>query len=378
MLTVGNDDDKITTCLPKLDDGRKAKMTRDEMLALLSELIACHSPPGEETEIDAVIRREFEKTGAQVWQDDATNLVAHLPGEGPRVMVCAHKDEIGMVVAQVQDDGRLRVENCGGALAWKYGEGPVDVIADGGDIVRGILSVGSVHTRTGPLYELRSSRALTWDLVTIFTGLSRSELEAKGVHVGSRAVVARERKQVQRLGEYVASFALDDRMGLTALVAGLRAVALAAEGAGTNTQAGLYFVATHGEEAGMLGAVRAAHLLQPDVCIALDTSPVVPELPLAVDARPVIWYRERAYHNKAESDRLLRLANELGFGAQPCLYTAAGSDAGRVKQEGLAGRTVCFGFARDNSHGFEIAHIDSLVNVTRLLVRYLGQIGSKD
>jgi len=31
----------------------------------------------------------------------------------------------------------------------------------------------------------------------------------------------------------------------------------------------------------------------------------------------------------------------------------------------------CFGFARDNSHGYEIAHVDSLVNVTRLLLAYL-------
>jgi putative aminopeptidase FrvX len=68
------------------------------------------------------------------------------------------------------------------------------------------------------------------------------------------------------------------------------------------------------------------------------------------------------------------LGKELGFGAQACVYAASGSDAGRIKREGLAGRTVCFGFARDNSHGYEIAHRDSLVNVFRLLVAYLNQI----
>jgi putative aminopeptidase FrvX len=124
----------------------------------------------------------------------------------------------------------------------------------------------------------------------------------------------------------------------------------------------------------MLGAVRAAQLLQPDVCVALDTSPVAHGTPLVLDERPVIWYRERAYHNKDECDRLLQLADELGFGAQPCLYQASGSDAGRIKEVGLAGRTVCFGFARDNSHGFEITHVDSIVNVTHLLMRYLEQI----
>jgi putative aminopeptidase FrvX len=341
------------------------------MLGLLAELVACHSPPGEEREVDAVIRREFEATGTQVWQDDTTNLYAHLPGSGPKVMVCAHKDEIGMAITAVDDDGRLRVENCGGSRPWKYGEGPVDVIADDGAIVRGILSVGSVHTTTGPVRLLDRDRALTWDLMTIFTGLSKDELAGRGIHVGSRAVVARERKQVQPLGEYIASFALDDRMGLVAIIAAL------GELAGKGSEDGrpdLYFVATHGEEVGMLGAVRAAQLLRPDVCVALDTSPVAHGTPLALDARPVIWYRERSYHTKSECDRLLRIAGQIKTEAQPCLYAASGSDAGRLREEGLAGRTVCFGFARDNSHGFEIAHIDSLVNVTRLLVAYLKEI----
>ena len=348
-------------------------MQRDEMLALLSELIACHSPAGEEREIDAVLRRELQVTKAEVWQDGTSNLIAHLPGTGPRVMVCAHKDEIGMIVTTVRDDGRLEVQNCGGARPWKYGEGPVDVIADDGHAVRGVLSVGSVHTKMGPVPELDTKRPLTWDLVTIFTGLGPAELEEEGIHVGSRAVVARERKEIQRLGDYIASFALDDRMGLVALVAGLRAMSQEENGI-AGAQPDLYFVAAHGEEVGMLGAMRAARRIEPEVCIALDTSPVAHGTPLVVDARPVVWYGERAYHNKTECDRLLGLARELGFGAQACVYAASGSDAGRIKQAGLADRTVCFGFARDNSHGFEIAHVDSLAHVTRLLVAYLRQL----
>jgi putative aminopeptidase FrvX len=343
-------------------------MDREQMLDLLSELIACHSPAGEEREIDALVRRKFEAAGGRVWQDGATNLYAHLPGPGTKIMVCAHKDEIGMAITAVEETGRLRVENCGGARPWKYGEGPVDVIADDGSLLRGVLSVGSVHTKSGPIPELDQNRPLTWDLMTIFTGLEREALAAKGIHVGSRAVVARERKQVQRLGSYIASFALDDRMGLVAIIAALHAMASEQQ---PDAGPDLYFVATHGEEVGMLGAVRAAQLIQPQLCVALDTSPVAHGTPLSLDARPVVWYRERAYHNKEECDRLLVLAAELGFGAQACLYAASGSDAGRIKDLGLADRTVCFGFARDNSHGYEIAHVDAIVNVTQLLIAYL-------
>jgi putative aminopeptidase FrvX len=331
---------------------------------LLTSFLSCHSPPGEEwREIEGVVRREMEAAGVPVERDDAGSLTARLPGDGPRVMVCAHMDEIGMVVNRVEADGRLRVENCGGAWPWKYGEGPVDLL--GRELVRGVLSVGSVHTNTGVVHELKASRALTWDLVSVFTGRSAAELAEKGVRVGTRAVVARERKQPQLLGDYVASFALDDRMGLVALIAGLR------EMANRSHAADLYFVATTGEEAGMLGAARAAQRIRPEVCVALDTSPVAAGTPLVVDARPVIWYRGAVYNDKRECDRLYELAESLGMGAQACLYSAAASDAGKVKQLGLTGRSVCFGFARDNSHGYEIAHAGSLENVTRLLVEYL-------
>ena len=97
-------------------------MEQKEMLDLLAELIACHAPSGDEREIEPVIRREFAATGVNVWQDGATNLYAHVPGEGPKVMICAHKDELGMIVTDVLADGRLCVRNIGGSFPWKYGE----------------------------------------------------------------------------------------------------------------------------------------------------------------------------------------------------------------------------------------------------------------
>lgn len=344
-------------------------MTQAEMLQLLDELLKHHAPPGDEADIEPVIRREFEATGALIWRDGASNLYAHVPGNGPKVMICAHKDELGMIVTAVEPDGRLRVRNIGGSFPWKYGEGPVDILTDGGDTLRAILSVGSLHTRTGVMHELKTARALTWDLVTLYTGLTPDELTARGVHVGSRAVVARERKGIQRVGNMIASYALDDRMGLVSLIAALREVV-----AGPQRELNLFFVATTSEEIGLVGAVRAAQLIEPEICIALDTSPVTHDTPTIIDDRPVIWYGEAAFNNKRDCDTLLRLAGELGFGAQPVVYDGAGSDAGGVKRAGLASRTVAFGFARDNSHGFEIAHPGSLGNVTRLLLAYLDQL----
>lgn len=345
-------------------------MDTDALLSLFQTLVRAHGPPGAEAEVEAAIGRELDALGVRWWADAVPNLYARLPGEGLKVMVCAHKDEIGMVVTEVLANGRLRLAPCGGAFPWKYGEGPVEVLTQNGAPVRGVLSAGSIHTRKGPLHELKASRAWTWDLATVFTGLSPEALKERGVGVGCRAVVARERKTVERLGDYFASYAMDDRIGVTILLAALRA--LHEDPKRPNHR--FDFVITHGEELGMLGAVRAAHKLQPDVCVAIDTSPVTPDLPLSLDGRPVVWFSEATFNNTAECHRLLELADGLGFGAQPAAYTAAASDAGRIKQHGLADRTVCFGPARDNSHGFEIAHVQAPANVATLLVAYLKQL----
>jgi len=157
-------------------------------------------------------------------------------------------------------------------------------------------------------------------------------------------VVARERKRVERLGDYVGCYAMDDRIGCAAIVGAARQ--LSASDQSLNVD--VHFVITHGEEIGMIGAVRAAQLLKPDVCVAIDTSPVTDDSPLALDARPVVWYREATYNSKPECDRVVALAQELGFGAQRVVYAGAASDAGRIKQYRLfeTALTYSFGFAQ--------------------------------
>lgn len=346
------------------------ELNRDEMLTLLAGMLASHGPIGDEREIDAVVLREFRATGALTWQDGMSNIYAHVPGDGPRVMVAAHKDELGLIVTHIEDDGCLRVKPLGGAWPWKYGEGPLDVIADNGEIVTAILSFGSTHTRSGPMGEFRrGERTPAWNDVKLFTGMLPQELSQRGVHVGSRAVIARSRKRLKYLpNDHIACFAFDDRMGLTSLVFALRHLLR------QPVAADLYLVATTAEETGYLGARRAAQVLRPDIMIALDTSPVTPDTPTTLDARPVVWYDEAAPNSLSDCNAFVRLAGELGFGAWPVVYEHAGSDAGGVRRIGLADRTVALGFPRLNSHGYEIAQADALVNVTRLLLAWLRQL----
>ena len=156
-------------------------MNQEEMLELLDELIRAHGPIGDEREVEAVILREFEATGAKVWQDGMSNITAQVPGDGPKVLIAAHKDELGMIITHMADDGVLKVAPLGGPWPWKYGEGPLDIIATDGTIVPGVLSYGATHTRSGPVGEYRKgTRTPAWEDVTVFTGMSRAELRSGG------------------------------------------------------------------------------------------------------------------------------------------------------------------------------------------------------
>ena len=123
---------------------------------------------GDEREIEAVVLREFAATGAKTWQDGMSNIIAHVPGDGPRVVVAAHKDELGLIISHMAEDGVLRVLPLGGPRPWKYGEGPIDIIADDGQIIPSVLSLGSTHTRSGPVGEFhKGTRTPDWDDVTL-------------------------------------------------------------------------------------------------------------------------------------------------------------------------------------------------------------------
>src|SRR4051812_45832518 len=97
---------------------------------LLAELVAAPGPPGEEEAIRAVVARHLDLLGVAHRTDAKGNLLAWLGGEEPArpdVVVAAHLDEIALMVTSVEADGGLSVSALGGAHAWKWGEGPVEV-----------------------------------------------------------------------------------------------------------------------------------------------------------------------------------------------------------------------------------------------------------
>lgn len=345
-------------------DGSWAART-GRLLDTLRELCEAHSPVGCEREVDAVVLRQLEPCATRTWQDAAGNVLAYFEGRrhDHPLQLTAHKDELGMIVKRIEPDGRLRIQNLGGMHPFKYGEGPVDVLGDGGAVVPGVLCFGSMHVSDeSPIEKVKAGReAMKWSRAYIDCKLGRAELAERGVHVGSKVALGRARKRPHLLGDFVCAYALDDKGGVAVL---LELARLLHEDPPPQD---VYFIISSTEEIGGGAAAFAARSLPGEALIALEVAPAMPEYDVSNDARPVLLYADsKNVYDEALNARAASLAAASGIEVQRAVVSSYGSDASMARAAGAAPRIGLFAFPVENTHGYELAHLGGLANTLRL------------
>ncbi|GAB4457661.1 MAG: M20/M25/M40 family metallo-hydrolase [Armatimonadaceae bacterium] len=342
---------------------------------LLAHLIAEPGPPGQEDVIRRAVAEYLEVLKLPYRTDVKGNLLTWLGDScpnNPEIVVMAHLDEIALLVREIDFEGQLRVSPLGGAHPWKWGEGPVEAL--GNEPVPGVLSFGSIHT-TAPQAvapQVRDGRPLTWDMARIFTGLTPEALHRKGIGIGSRVVLARQRRTLWQIGgNRIASYFLDDRADLVSWLLALQYLkqdpSLAAER--------ILFVATVSEEVGGEGALFLLQEYRPPVCIALEIGPSTPDAPFPIDACPTLWVTDSFSTMTPQDIRLVQeAADETGVGLHRQAVTRGGSDASCAASRGLCARPITLAFAAENSHGFEIMHEDAPQHLAILANRVIKKL----
>ena len=347
-----------------------------DSLELVRELVALPGPPGQETLVREAMAAHAGRLGCAQETDARGNLLLALPGakrvpERPDIVVMAHLDEIALLVVRVEADGRLVVTNLGGAYPWKWGEGPVQILAFE-EALTGILSFGSIHTNDPSSVAAQArERALTWADARVFTGLSAEVLAARGVRAGTRVALHPSRRGVTEMGDFVAAPFLDDRADLAAML-------LALAGLGKTTgdwHQRVLFAATAAEEVGGHGALWLLRQRPATVGIALEIGPGVPESPFELDDQPTVWVTDSySAMQSGDIDRVARAAATIGQRPHFQALSRGGSDASCAASHGLVARPITLAFAAENSHGYEIMHRQAVPNLAALLTATLREI----
>lgn len=221
----------------------------------LQKITAIRGLSGDEAEVAAFVKEQFAPLCDEVTVDVMSNVIARKKGDGPRVMFCAHMDEIGLMVVNIEEDGSLRLGNVGGVDPRILPGQRVTVF--GRKTLSGVIGAKAPHL----LSEEERKKNYRREDLYVDLGLPVEEVR-KLVDIGDQVQLAHRYTELQNGRAAVKT--CDDRACVAIMYRALQLLQ------NMKHEADLYFVASAQEEVGSRGAGTSAFALEPDFAVALD------------------------------------------------------------------------------------------------------------
>ena len=229
--------------------------------AFLKELLDARSPSGYEDEARSVVRRHIEKIADAFEVDALGNCLATLHAKGsPTLMLAGHIDELGLIVKHVDAKGYLYFDVIGGHDRSLISGRRVSILGRKG-IVKGVVGKRALHLMSP---EDRKKVPLLHQM-WIDVGAQDREEALSFITIGDPAVYDQSFELIR--GSVATARAFDNKTGAYAVNETLKRLAKTKK-----RTAKVVAVSTSQEEIGVRGATTAAHLVNPDVGIAVDVS----------------------------------------------------------------------------------------------------------
>lgn len=260
----------------------------------------------------------------QMRVDSMGNLIAFKKGAkstGNKLMICAHMDEVGLIIRQITDDGYLKFAAIGGidrrVLIGKR-------VFVGWNRVPGIIGLKAVHLTTA---EERGKVPKLQDYYLDIGAGSKEEAE-KLVCLGDFAVFDNECLEFGN-GMFKAK-AIDDRVGCAVMLTLIK----------RELPMDCTFVFTVQEEVGTRGAFGAAFSVTPEIALVLETTTAA-DLPgisgqkrvCEVGKGPVISLVDSGtIYDKPLFHLLCDTADSVGIPWQVKHYIAGGNDSRAIQR----------------------------------------------
>ena len=346
------------------------------MLTMMQELTEALGVPGQEDEVRGVMARYLAPFG-EIVRDKLGGIAVRkagttAAGEHPRVLVAGHMDEVGYMVTLITEEGFLKFQPLGGWWEQVMLAQRVRIRTRRGDLL-GVT--GSKPPHILPADERNKIVQKRDMFIDIGLGSRAAVLEA-GVRPGDPIVPVCPFTMLADPQMLLAK-AWDNRMGCAL------AVELCRRLAGEPHPNILFAGATVQEEVGLRGAATLAHLVEPDVGIALDVG-IAGDIPgvKAEDAQgklgrgPVVLVFDGSL---IPNTRLRNLVSDVaeaeGIAIQYDWMAAGGTDAGRMQLFGPGVPSIALGVpARYIHSAASLIHRHDFEEAARLLAALLRRL----
>ena len=226
---------------------------------ILHQMLLTASPSGSEEQITTLFAEQIRPFVDEVYTDVNGNCIAHKKGSGPKVMLMAHADEIGLMISYIDDRGFLYFKEIGGIDTNILPGQRVSIMGQQGP-VSGVIGKKPIHLQD----KSENTKQLEpEDLWIDIAAKDKADALSK-VQIGDVATL--QGSPVLLNGTLLLSRSLDDKIGLAVLMG------LAQNLQSIHTDKDIYLVASVQEELGARGAKMITEAIRPDVGIAIDVT----------------------------------------------------------------------------------------------------------
>lgn len=302
------------------------------MLNTIKTLCALPGVSSREDEVRDYLIREASPYAEKIQIDAMGSLLIWKKGKkaaGHKLMLCAHMDEVGLMVRQITEEGFLKFDTVGGVdrriLIGKQ-------VYVGKNRIPGVIGLKAYHL----VLAEEEKKIPKLDEFYIDIGTTDRESAEKLISVGDFAVFVGE--PVEFGDKMLKAKALDDRIGCAVMLKLLR----------EELPMDCIFAFTVQEEVGTRGAFGAAYSVTPEIALVLEATTAADSPSMADHKKvcspgkgPVIPFMDGGSVYDREFFKLLRdLAEQNGIPWQTKHYLSGGTDASAI-QRSKEGVRVC-------------------------------------
>ncbi len=344
-------------------------------LKMMKEFTDADGISGCEKEATRVMKKWIEPVADEITYDTLGSLIALQKGtgNGPKVMLAGHIDEIGFVVKSIDDKGFIRLAPVGGWWGHVVLAQPMIITTREGKKITGVVGSQAPH---GLPPEVRNKVKEIKDMFLDLGVSSKADVEAAGVRIGDM-VTPKSDFTVMTNPNYLMAKAWDDRVGA------LIATEVLQKLKETPHVADVYAVGTVQEEVGLRGAKTATYAVKPDLGIAIDVTSAddtpggESKIKMGVGITLGVLDASHLGHRGLLA-YLDELAKEMNFEVQFESMLAGGTDTGEIHKsfDGVIGLTLSIPSRYIHAHR-AIIHRKDYCDTVSLLTEFVRRIDWK-
>ncbi|MCL2126195.1 MAG: M42 family peptidase [Oscillospiraceae bacterium] len=339
------------------------------MINTLKSLCALNGVSGNEGEVRDYIIGRAEKYTDSITVDAMGNLIASKKGAvtpARKVALCAHMDEVGVIITGFTDDGFLKFATVGGIDSRVIIGKAVNI---GGSRLFGMIGCKAMHL----VKDKEKDKAAEVDDLFIDIGAKSREDAESRVCLGDTGAFDAE---IREFGDgFIKAKAIDDRFGCSVLLHLLE----------SDLPIDCTFVFTVQEEVGLRGAYTASYGAAPDIALIVEGT-IAADLPSVsgnkrvckVGCGAVIPFMDGStIYDRELYNILTGIAGDNDIMWQTKTMVSSGTDAAAFQRSRAGVKTAGIAAPVRNLHSAScVAKVSDLEAVFDLARLFLAKVGA--